>query len=324
MKFKNLLQSRLSRQSSFLLSIVFLLLLFWTYCGEAAANAVDKVVAVVNDEVITKSDLEREMDRELKLQAEMRSEISSQERENQQRQVLEYMINNILFQQEADRLKIQVSDSEVERHLERIKKEHGLDSQDLKDFLAQQDMDIQQYKQWLQEEIKRSRLLSSMVRQKVVVTEEEIQDYYEENEEQFQEPGEVELQLILHTEKSRLQEIKDQIDKGELEFEEAARKFSQGPGAEQAGKLGSLDWNDLSKSWQEALLQLRPGEMSEVFAVQEHYALILLQEKHIQSQVSLQEVQEDIRQRIYQRKLEERYQEYVQNLRSRAAVDVRL
>ncbi|MGM0424293.1 MAG: SurA N-terminal domain-containing protein [Thermodesulfobacteriota bacterium] len=304
--------------------MAFFMLLSWSCGAEAAANLVDKVVAVVNEEVITQSELEREMERELKQQAQMRPEISQQERENKQKQVLEYMINNILFQQEANRLEIQVSESEVERHLERIKSEHGLDSDDLKEFLANQDMDFQEYKQWLKEEIKRSRLLSSMVRQKVVVTEEEIQDYYQENEQQFQEPGEVELQLILHPDQSRLQEIKVSIENGELEFAEAARKYSQGPGADQGGDLGALAWEDLSGAWQDVLLQMQPGEMSEVFAVQENYALILLQEKHIKSQTPLKEVREKIEEHIYQRKLEQRYQEYVQTLRSRAAVNVRL
>lgn len=311
-------------QKKFLGILFFFLVLFCGCNPGAAAYQVDKVVAVVNEQVITERELEREMERELKQQARMRPEISKQERKDKQKQVLEYMINNILFQQEAERLEIQVSDSEVEMHLERIKQEHNLDSQDLKNFLSQQDMDIQDYKDWLKEEIKRNMLLSSRVRQKVVVTEEEIQEYYQDNQELYEQPGDVKLQLIMHADRDRLQEIRAEIEAGELEFSEAAREFSQGPSADQGGEMGSLSWDDLSGSWQEALLPMQPGEMSEVFTLEDNYALILLQEKQIKSQTPLQEVRDDIRERIYQRKLERRYQEFVQDLRSRAAVDIRL
>lgn len=295
------------------------------FCSfQVAAELVDRVIAVVNDEVITLQELQQEMEKDLIQRGSMRPELSDEQRKDLKNQVLEFMINNILFQQEAQRLGIRVSNSEVDNRLQLIEQEHGLTRQDLQNFLEAQNMDIQEYRQWLKEEITRSRLLRAMVRQKVVVTQEEIETYYEENIQEFEKPAQVALQVIVHRDKEKLASIRDMISSGELAFQEAAREFSQGPSADQGGDLGSLAWKDLSPAWQNILQDLEPGEMSKVFPVQNDYALILLREKQIDDHLSLQDVREEIQNRIFERKLEQRYQEYVQALRSRAAVDVRL
>ncbi len=302
-----------------------LIVFFIFFCGfQVAAELVDRVIAVVNDEVITLQELQQEMEKDLIQRGGMRPELSDQQRKDLKNQVLEFMINNILFQQEAQRLGIRVSNSEVDNRLQQIEQEHGLTRQDLQNFLEAQNMDIQEYRQWLKEEIIRSRLLRAMVRQKVVVTQEEIETYYEENIQEFEKPAQVALQIILHRDKEKLANIRDRISSGQLDFQEAAHEFSQAPSADQGGDLGSLAWKDLSPAWQNILQDLEPGEMSEVFPVQNDFALIRLREKQIDDKLSLQDVREEIRNRIFERKLEQRYQEYVQTLRSRAAVDVRL
>lgn len=85
-----------------------------------------------------------------------------------------------------------------------------------------------------------------------------------------------------------------------------------------------MKWKDLRQNWKEALRNVGPGEMSDIFPLQGRYALLYVQDMTSGGSRSLDEVRDQIRDAIYAQKLEDRYQEYIQSLRSKAVVDVRL
>ena len=304
------------------LGAAFLLALLVAGGPARGATMVDRIVAVVNGEIITLYELNQEVQSAL---ATMETDsINKAQIESFRPKVLQSMVNDLLLKQEAERFEITVSDVEVENRLDQIRQQRDVSQEEFQDLLDRQGMTLADYKEKIREEIKKSRVLSSMVRQKVVVTEKEMQDYYEANLSSFTKPRSVHLRLILVQDRQKLMDLRERIRSGDLSFSQAAQKYSQGPGAEQGGDLGRMDWNDLRQNWREALQSVDSGEMSDIFALQGRYALLYVEDLYSGGKRSLDEVRDQIRDSIYSRKLEHRYQEYIQGLRSKAVVDVRL
>ena len=292
--------------------------------GSAAhgATMVDRIVAVVNGDIITLYELNQEVQSAL---ATMEADsINQAQIESIRPKVLQSMVNDILLKQEAERFEISVSDTEVDNRIDQVRQQRNLSQEDFQRLLDKQGMTLTEYKERIREEIKKNRVLSSMVRQKVVVTEKEMQDYYQANQSSFTESKRVHLRLMLVEDKQQLMDLRQRIRAGDISFPQAAQEYSKGPGADQGGDLGRMKWKDLRQNWKEALRNVGPGEMSGIFSLQGQYALLYVQDMTSGVSRSLDEVRDQIRDTIYAQKLEDRYQEYMQSLRAKAVVDVRL
>ncbi|MDZ7760273.1 MAG: SurA N-terminal domain-containing protein [Desulfovermiculus sp.] len=298
-----------------------LCVLFFSSLG--AAKLVNRIVAVVNGEIITLHELKTEVQGGGPGIDQSGPE-SAQKSQDMQRRVLEAMINDKLIKQEAERFEIQVSDAEVDAQIEQIKKENNLSQDEFEQAVRDQGMTLDGYRQAMQEEIMKSRVLSNMVRQKVVVGEDEMRDYFEQHKEEYRQPQKVHLRIILHPDRGRLEKVRESIVSGDISFAEAAGSVSQGPGADQGGDLGVYAWKNLRPEWRDILNHLQPGEVSQVFSLQGNYAILALEEMTDEQTQSFESVKEEIRQKLYARKLEERFSDYIQGLREKAVIDVRL
>lgn len=294
------------------------------FCFSAgSAKLVNRIVAVVNGEIITLHDLEQQVDDSVSGMDQRRPRDPGRKLARQRR-ILEAMINDKLIVQEAEKFEIEVSDAEIENQIQQIQSENNLSQEEFTQVLQEQGMDMEQYRQALRKEVKKNRILSNMVRQKVVVSEDEIMEFYKQHQDAYNQPKQVHLRIIVHPSKTRLEQVRQTIASGEITFAQAANSLSQGPGANQGGDLGTFMWKDLKAEWQEMLSDMRTGEMSPVFSLQGSYALLFLENLADKQVQPFQQVKNDIREQIYAQKLEQRYKEYMQGLREKAVIDVRL
>jgi peptidyl-prolyl cis-trans isomerase SurA len=305
--------------SVLLMVCVFICLL----AGAGSAKLVNRIVAVVNGEAITLHDLKKEVEQGGP-GMNQRDPENINKSEAVQRRVLEAMINDKLLKQEAERFEIAVSDEEVEGQINQIRQENGLSQAEFRQAVKEQGMTMEEYRQALRDEIKKRKLLSNMVHQKVVVADDEIQEFYQQNQEDYGQPQTVRLRLIVHPEQTKLEEVRQTIVSGEISFAQAADDVSQGPGAGQGGDLGELQWKDLRPEWQDVVSSLNPGEVSPIFTLQDNYALLYLEEYTDQDTQATESDIKNIRQQLYSQKLENRYKDYIEGLREKAVIDVRL
>jgi peptidyl-prolyl cis-trans isomerase SurA len=301
------------------------LILFIAPSSSLGAETVDRIVAVVNGEIVTLYDLKQRLKPHLKrIEAQTQNSISGQRLEKLRSETLKSIINEILLEQEASRLKINVSDSEVRNQIDQLKRERGLSEEEFQEQLQKEGMSRSEYEEKIRKKIRRHRLLGEMVRKKVVVTEEEIKEYYKNHKDKYRQDKSVRVSLLLLESKEKALSLRKDIAQGELSFARAAQKHSVGPGAKQGGDLGSLNWSDLGAKWKEALEGLEPREMSPVFDLQGKYAVLLLKSRKEGKEKPLEEVRDEIHDLLYKPKLEQRFKEYMQQLRSKAVIDIRL
>lgn len=301
------------------------LILFLCPAEDSIAQTVDRIVAVVNGEAVTLYELNQRVKPQInRMQARAQESLSEQKREKVRLEILNSIVDEILLNQEASRLDIKISDGEVRNYMDQLKREQDLNEQEFVQQLQKQGMSKSEYEKKIKDKIARHRLLGSMVRKKVVVTQSEIEEYYKEHKHEYQQDKAVNVCMLLVDNKEKAKSLRKEIADEELSFEEAARKYSIGPAAEQGGDLGVLKWKDLGAKWRDALEDLEPERMSSVFELQDNYAILYLKNRTEGKTKPLDQVRDEIHDLLYKPKLEKRFQEYMEQLRSKAVIDIRL
>jgi peptidyl-prolyl cis-trans isomerase SurA len=309
-----------------------------------AAELVDRVVAVVNGKLITLFDVNARVTELLQRTQGVAFKPDDPRNAELQREVLDSMINDILIEQEAERLKLKVSETEIDTQIDEIKKKNNMTEQQLKAELLKEGMTFSQFREKMRKDNVKKRLLGYMVQRKAMVTDDEVRDYYEHNKGSISTQKSIlgptvsgGLGFIMVADKKAAEDLRAKISSGAISFADAARRYSIGPGREQGGNLGDVQAKDLAPPLRDALAAVKPGQVTQPVLL-DGKAVILIQNKPGQeafkpaapkpaataADPSLDSVREQIQEILYRQKVEKLFQEYISNLRSKAVVDVRL
>ena len=292
------------------------------------AILLDKVVAVVNSDVITWSELYKAMEFDASQAVKAMSE---QERrkifKQNETMFLENMIDMRLLLQEAKKANINASDEEVKKTMAAITEKYGMTDSDYKDALKKEGFTTEEYKKKLAEQIIINRLMDLEVRSKIVITDAEVNSSLEKNKGMTagDEGYKIHHILVKKTEDMRQAEEKargiyEKIMAGE-NFAEAARKYSDDPSAKTGGDLGFVKKSDLSKEFLGALTKLKPGEVSEPFRSDRGMHIVLLESSRIFSNPS--DLKQAVKDTLYAEKFDRDYKAWIKGLRQRAYVEIR-
>ena len=287
--------------------------------------ALNGVAAVVNGEMITAFDLDAEMAPEaMRRGLNPKDPAQAAQIDALSRATLERMINNIILTQEAQRLKVSVSDSEVENEIQQIMSRNKLTPQEFQRQLQLQRMTEKDFRERLRSGLLRNRLLANMVGRKVIVTKEEIADYYNAHKQSFMNNQRVRFAIIVYPPTENVERQAARIRGGKASFEQVAREVSVGPRAQEGGDVGFADWNSLDPAWQDMLSLLHPGEVSGILEINNGLKgqLKLLEMESGDGQ-TLEEASPQIERILREPKLQERFREYSEQLRMRAVVEIR-
>ena len=287
--------------------------------------ALNGVAAVVNGEMITAFDLDAEMAPEaMRRGLNPKDPAQAAQIDALSRATLERMINNIILTQEAQRLKVSVSDGEVENEIQQIMSRNKLTPQEFQRQLQLQRMTEKDFRERLRSGLLRNRLLANMVGRKVIVTKEEIADYYNAHKQSFMNNQRVRFAIIVYPPTENVERQAARIRSGKASFEQVAREVSVGPRAQEGGDVGFADWNSLDPAWQDMLSLLHPGEVSGILEINNGLKgqLKLLEMESGDGQ-TLEEASPQIERILREPKLQERFREYSEQLRKRAGVEIR-
>lgn len=296
--------------------LMFSFLFFLIGIGQAA-QMVDRIVGVVNGEIITLQDLQQQ----IRLVVGQTPDPATAEKIAPQ--VLDSMIDDIVLRQEAQRLNIEVSDSEVENEVRQFKVRRRLSDEDFERSLRLQGLTPEQFKERSREDIVKHKILGYMVRRKVVVTQEEIDAYLERNRSELTTERVVSLQMIVFADRQGADTIWKSLRGGEIGIDEAVERYSVGPKADK-GVMADVNWRELDDPWREGLRTLSVGEVSEPFLIQDRWVIVKLLDRRDGERKESAAVDEEVREAIMRPKLEERFKEYMAGLRSKAIIQKKL
>jgi len=286
------------------------------------STVVDRVVAVVNDDIITLSDLQREA-------VLKKSDVKLDEKK-----VLEDMIDRKIQMTAAKRTGMDVSDKELDEAVVDIKKRNNLDAKQFDAALAKEGLTLEQYKSELREQMTLSRMVNKFVRAGIAIDEAEARAYYDRNNKAYSLPEEIRVRQIFltlpdnaspaksATVKAAAQAVYERAVKGE-DFKRLVREVSQSVTAKQEGDLGFMKREHALPEIEEIARTMKPGDISKPFLCAGGYNIIKMEE--IRTPVRpYEKVKDEIMRTLYDQKVENTYRSWLQTLRSDANIENRL
>ncbi len=291
--------------------------------GVAGCSSND-VAAIVNGEEISKAELDAQVDR-LKEQSPQMFE--GEEGESRmldfQRQLLDNMINNVLIRQAAEERGITISDEEIQAQIADL--QAGFPSEtEFNAALADANLTLADLEQQLRDQLATQRLMEELVGDDEV-TDEEINEYYEQNAGQFEEQAAVRASHILFDpdDKATAEQVLAEVNAGG-DFAELATEHSKDPGS--AAQGGDLGWSDPARpfvpEFQNALEALSVGEVSELVETEFGWHIIKVEEKRDERKKPLDEVADQIEEQVLQQRNITAYQEFLAEVRADAEIEI--
>jgi len=299
------------------------------------AEIVDRIVAVVNDDIITLFELNRAIKPyEDKIHALGYSEEKERRMLFKVREgVLNQLIDKKIEDQQIKRSNIKISEEQIDQTIERIKEKNFFSDEDLRLALAKDGLTMEAYRNKIKEEILRTRLISLEVKSKIVITEEDIAAYYEKHLDMYGGKQKYHLRNILiiiptfadENEKleirAKIDEILNELNAGES-FETMARDYSESSTAPEGGDLGLFELDSLSPHLQKTIKGMKSGEFTPVLETDQGYQIFFLQEILKTPGKSLEDVSPEIQRILFEENADKKYQEWIEGLRKQSAIKI--
>ena len=299
-----------------------------------AGQIVDGIAAIINDEIITISEVREAMGLELE---GLRQQHSGRTLQHQTTQLYSRTLSNLvnlrLQLERARKLNLQVDDEDVARHIEALKKQNQVSSEQLEQLLQSRGLTLEIYRQQVREGLLVAKVVNAEVRSRLVVLDTEIQEVYQRRQEQYRVPGELTVShiLFLVSPQAASEEVERARQKAVVvmqklqaggNFAELARQYSDGPSAEQSGLLGTFRSGELLPGFEEAAANLQPGQISDIVRTRVGFHIIRVESRQEGAYKSFETVREDIKAELLQTKTEQKYQEWLDSLRQSAYVKI--
>jgi peptidyl-prolyl cis-trans isomerase SurA len=295
------------------------------------AQVIDGIAAVVNEEVITTF----ELDKEYQLMQKEQERLPAGEKMGLRSAALNRLVDKKLIDQKIRELDIKVMDDEIKLAIDDVKKQNNMTQEALVQALAGQGLSFEQYRAQLKEQLERLRLMSQEVRSKIQVGDGEVREYYDANRAKY---GAVEQFRARHiffkidrkggaAELARVEAIAAGVLKqarAGKDFAELAKTYSNDPAAaKDGGDLGTFKKADMLPEIGDSVAAMKQGEISELVLSQAGLHIIKLEEVSLSSGKPFSEVKADIEELLYKKKADERFSQWVKDLRASVAIDIK-
>ncbi len=301
----------------------------------AHGELVDRIVAVVNDDIILLSELDETM-RAVSATLDQQGYSRSQQAQilyEQRPVVLGRLIDDKLKDQQVVKHNIQIDEADEAATIQRIMKVNRMTEDDLRRALKLSGMSYQDYRQQIRNRILRTRLLSREVQSKIVITESDIRAYYDSHHDLYAGFTKYDLRHILmrvspsadQMEKMRVyQQIHDlhkRLQGGE-DFAQLAELYSQAGSASRGGYLGVYSAASLTEQVRKALQGLTEKEFTDVLDTEQGYQIFYVEKILSSGGKSLEEATPEIQDKLYADVVDQKFRSWLEELRRRSHIEI--
>ena len=311
----------------------FILFLYGSTSSSEAV--VDRVVAVVNQEIITLSEVERRI-------PPLKEEIVTQDRLEKQermqalcRQVLEKLIEEKLIDQEAKKSGVKVSSKEIEAAVEEVKHRNSASQEDLERALAVEGLTLETYKKQIEKSIQRQRLIHWSVKVEEKAGEKDLREFYQTNINRYRtnetyRPAQILFVIPKAATPEEIREIRkkcqnvlERIRKGE-DFGEMALLYSEDTSNRDHGDLGYFRKGELLPVFEREALRLKVGEVSGIIRTEFGFHIVKLLDRKGIAPLPFEEVIERVKADYYEGEMEKAFRQYLSTLKEKAVIEIKL
>jgi peptidyl-prolyl cis-trans isomerase SurA len=306
--------------------------------GEAEGKVVEEVVARVNNDIITRSELDKARSSAADGAREDCNGRCTPEQlqvavEDSQKYALRDLIDQSLLAQRGKDMDINV-EPEVVKQLDQIRQKNNLkDLDDLEKAVSSSGVNWEDFKNNIKNRILTQEVIRREVGSHINITHDEEMKYYEEHKKDFVRPEQVALSAIeIKTEgkkeseipelKAKAQKLLDRVKEGE-DFGELAKRFSDGATAQQGGYLGQYKRGELSKELEDIVFKMNRNQLTDVIETKQGFLVLKVLEHYEEGEQSFEKVENEIQDHLYQQKMEPALREYLKTLREQSYVVIK-
>lgn len=297
-------------------------------------ETVDRIVAVVNDEIITLSDLQKAM-AVFEKQIQAKGGLSNEDRKavyQLREKMLDKLVDEKLTDQEITRLQLKVTEKEIDDAIEQIKSRNYLTDEQLRAALSQEGLTLESYREDLKKELLRPRLINYQVKSKIIITDEDIKAYYEAHKEKYagfrkyhiwhlvQRPtgfGSDEKQKI----ETNIETVAGELKNG-AHIKDVVKKFSEGSSDQSGGDLGLYLLDELSPLLKKNISGLAQGEYTDVIETPNGFQLFYLEEIVDFPAKKIEDVSPEISEKLYSEVVDEKFKSWLKGLREKSHIKI--
>jgi len=305
-------------------------------CVSAQAGVADRIVAVVNDEVITLSELNNAFE---PYQERVTANVQGPDREKAlgetKTTLLNRMIDNLLMEQESRKTGITVRNEEVTEAIDDMQKQRKISPDEFRKAMQREGITLDAYRNDIRDQLMRMKLIRRDIKSKVAVTDEEIGEYYRKHREDYEGKEAVRIRQILlllpkeenPAAKEKLRADADAIHKRLLNgepFELLAAKFSQGPAAAEGGDIGYIEKGMIHAEVEDAAFRLPLNQISGVIESSVGFHIIQVVDRRGAGVKAIENVREEIWEKIDREKMEKKFGEWLEELRKKSHIEIKL
>ena len=298
------------------------------------AEVIDRVAAVVNDDVITQSEVDM-MIRPFfeQMKSAYRGQELAEKLNEMRRTLLNQLIEDRLVYQEAVKMKIEILDGDVDEKIQEFKKRFKTDEEFNKILIAQ-GMSMTKLREKYRQQIAIRRLQMAQVRSKVLVSPKEIEDFYIAHEEEFNMPEKIKLRSITirkasdkqgkpdEDARAKAEQILADVKKG-ADFVKIAEAHSEDHNAASGGDLGFVGRGEMAKNIDEVVFALNPNNISPLIESDIGYHIFKVEERQAGKKSTIEDARQFIREVIFREKSKKRFDEWMKELKSKAYISIR-
>jgi peptidyl-prolyl cis-trans isomerase SurA len=291
----------------------------------------DRVVAVVNDEAVTLSEIQEEGQPVVrKIFQDFIGPERQRRLEEAEKRLMDDLIDRRLMYQVAKREGMLPSAAEVSGALEELKRNNNItDDAQFRAVLRAEGLTVEQVRRSIGERLALGRLLARQVRSTIIITEEELLNTYQANQERYRRTPTAEIRHILFAAaagtdgapvRAQAEEARARIAAGE-DFAQVARQYA-GSGGGQGGDLMKVRQGELAPEIEAVAFDLPAGGVSPLIQTAAGWHLIKVERIQADSLAPYAEVRESIRDQLFQEKFETKRKEWLTNLRAKSFIQI--
>src|SRR5712664_796846 len=303
-----------------------------------ATKTVEEIIARVNNEIITRSELEKaraaaQEDAKQECQGKCTPEQLRNDIEDREKNTLRDLIDQSLLVQRGKDMGLNV-EPEVIKRLDQLRQQNKIDSmEDLEKAVTAQGSNWEDFRNNIRNGILTQRVISSEVGSHINIGREEIAKYYEDHKKEFVRPEQVALREIeVSTEGKKDEELPELKKKAETalkrvkdgeDFGEIAKRFSDSSTAKQGGFLGVYKRGELSKALEDLVFKMKKNELTDVMDTKQGYLVLQVLERYEAGEQPLAKVENEITDHLYSERMEPAMRNYLKTLREQSYVVIK-
>ncbi len=308
-----------------------------------ADSVIEEIIVRVNNQIVTRTEFIHSKD-------QLKSEIRQQEPKDadklyadRERDVLRDLIDQQLLLEKGKELDINV-DTDLIKRLDEMRKQMGLETmEDLEKAAQSQGTTLEDFKLNMKNGMITQKVIGSEVGRHLTIAKEDLQKFYEEHKEQFAQTEQVRLnELLVSTQKAgadgktpvdpddatvqaaeaKAKDLLDQIRKG-ANFDDVAKKSSDGPTAAQGGDIGYFQRGQLSKDLEDKTFAMKVADVSDPIRTKQGFVLLKVSEHTPAGIATFKEAEPKIQDALYYKKLQPALRTFLTKLREDAYIEIK-